>query len=257
VNWSPALERLHREATRDHFIDRLTREAAVERLRGRIGARATVVDLGCSSGHLLADLRLALPAALLIGVDLVAEGLIWAHTQVPDAALLLADICELPLADESVDGAVCLNVLEHVPDDLQALRELRRILRPGGAAVFVVPSGRRLYDYYDDFLGHERRYNRGELGRKARAAGLEVVAEEHLGSLVYPGFWAVKRWNRLRRRNLTFAESEAAVRSAIEQTRHSRLGGIASSAERRLRTRGLRLPFGIRTLGVFIRPEAQ
>lgn len=255
VNWSPALEQLHRESSRDHFIDRMTRDAVVSELRRRVVAGATIVDAGCSSGYLLADLRAALPGAFLIGVDLVAEGLVEAHREVPEAALLLADVCELPLGDASADAVTCVNLLEHVPNDVDALRELRRILRPGGTAVVVVPRGSGLYDYYDRFLGHERRYDRDELRRKANAAGLEVAAEVQLGSLVYPGFWAVKRWNRLRRRDLTSDETEAAVRKAIEGTQRSRLGELAASLEQRLRARGVRLPFGIRTLAVLVRPE--
>ena len=47
------------------------------------------------------------------------------------------------------------------------------VVRPGAPAVIVVPAGPGTYDYYDRFLGHERRYARHELSRKAAAAGLE------------------------------------------------------------------------------------
>ena len=78
-------------------------------------------------------------------------------------------MCALPFADASVAAAVSANLLEHVPDDERALAELRRVLRPGGRAVIVVPASPGVYDYYDRFLGHERRYARGELASKARA----------------------------------------------------------------------------------------
>src|SRR4051794_10715253 len=56
ANWSEELERLHSESSRTHFLDVWTRTAILEQTRG-LHARATIVDLGCSTGHLLQDLR--------------------------------------------------------------------------------------------------------------------------------------------------------------------------------------------------------
>jgi SAM-dependent methyltransferase len=50
-----------------------------------------------------------------------------------------ADICALPFRDAEFDAIICNHVLEHIPDDRLAMRELRRILRPGGVAVLMVP----------------------------------------------------------------------------------------------------------------------
>ena len=145
-----------------------------------------MIDVGCSTGYLLEDLRRAIPDASLIGVDLVAGGLRKAHENVPDAELLQADACALPLQDASVDAAVSANLLEHVPDDARALAEIFRILRPGARAVIVVPVGPGNYDYYDRFLGHERRYASGELARKADAAGARGAGGHPPGSAVVP-----------------------------------------------------------------------
>src|SRR5262249_33877048 len=197
VNWSAELEELHEESGRDHFIDVWTRRSVLQRL-GPLPSHPVIVDLGCSTGYLLEDLREKEPDALLVGVDLVASGLVKAHRNAPDARLLRADACALPLEGASVDVAVSANLLEHLPDDERALREVRRVLRPGARAVFVVPSAPDTYDYYDRFLGHERRYARGELAAKARSSGLEVLEEVYLGSVLYPAFWLVKRRNRRR-----------------------------------------------------------
>lgn len=185
LNWSQELEELHEQSSRTHFIDVWTRRAVLERL-GPLPPAPTVIDIGCSSGYLLADLSARLPDATLIGVDLVASGLRKAHGHVPDALLLQADVCALPLADECIDVAVSANLLEHVPDDERALGEIFRTLRPGARAVIVVPVDPSCYDYYDRLLGHERRYARGELARKARAVGLKVLQDARLGALLYP-----------------------------------------------------------------------
>ena len=253
VNWSAALEALHEESSRNHPIDIWTRRAALARL-GPVAPGAVVMDLGCSSGYLLEDLREAHPRAALIGVDLVAAGLVKAHASVPDARLVQADACRLPLGDSSVDGAVSLNLLEHLSDDGRALRELRRVLRPGAPAVLVVPAGRRLYDYYDRFLGHARRYARGELAAKARRAGLEVDEDLHLGSLLFPAFALIKGRNRRRYGRLVEAEIERRVTADIAKGRDSGAMRLALLLEEALLRRGVRPPAGIRGLTVVRRP---
>jgi SAM-dependent methyltransferase len=249
VNWSGDLEALHEESSRDHFIDVWTRTAMLERL-GQVPAGGTIADLGCSTGYLLEDLRRRYPGTFLAGVDMVAAGLAKAHEHVPDAALFLADVCALPFADSTVDAVVSANVLEHVPDDVAALREMRRVLRPGGRAVLVVPAGPGLYDYYDRFLGHERRYARGELAGKARSAGFEVVEDAFLGSLIYPAFWATKKLNRRRYGDVPDDQLEPLVSGAISRTSKSSLGTLACRIERALLRRGVRVPAGIRGLTV-------
>ena len=221
---------------------------------GPLPADPAIVDLGCSTGYLLEDLREEHPDALLTGIDLVAAGLRKAHLGVPDARLLQADVCALPLEDQSVDAAVSANLLEHVPDDQLALRELRRVLRPGARGVLVVPAGPATYDYYDRFLGHERRYARGELASKALDAGLAVIEDIHLGSVLYPPFWLVKQRNRRRYGHLQGAALEARVAADIAGTRNSRIGRLACSLEASMLDHGIRLPFGIRGLTVVRRP---
>jgi len=254
VNWSDELEALHEESSRDHFIDVWTRRAVLLGLGGRVPYPGTIADLGCSTGYLLEDLRAAYPAARLIGVDLVAAGLRKAADLVPDAELIQASVTDLPLAGASLDAAVSANLLEHVPDDRAALRELRRVLRPGALAVLVVPAGPGLYDYYDRFLSHERRYARGELAAKGREAGLEVLRDTHLGALLYPPFWATKKLNRLRHDDVDEQGIRTRVTGDIDRTQGSRLGSAACALERNLFLRGASLPFGIRGLTVLRRP---
>jgi SAM-dependent methyltransferase len=254
VNWSDDLEALHREASRDHFLDVWTRRALLDAALPALTPQGVVVDAGCSSGYLLEDLRAERPDLQLIGVDLVAAGLRRAHDLVPEARLLLADVCDLPVEDETVDAVVSANLLEHVPDDVGALREFARVLRPGGRAAIVVPAGPSTYDYYDRFLGHERRYARGEMAAKGRDAGLRVVADHHIGSFLYPAFWAVKQRNRRRYRDPSEQEMQRLVERDIARTTDSRLGAATTALERKLIARGVGLPFGIRSFVVLERP---
>jgi SAM-dependent methyltransferase len=255
LNWSQQLEELHEESARTHFIDVWTRRAMLARL-GHLPPKPTLIDVGCSTGYLLADLRRGLPDARLIGVDLLADGLRKAHRHVPDALLVQADVCALPLRDACVDGAVSANLLEHVLEDERALAEIFRTLRPRARAVIVVPLDPGSYDYYDRLLGHQRRYARGELARKAKGVGFTVLADIHLGAPLYPAFWAVKRRNRKRHGDLRERALERKVKGDIERTANSTLGHLACRLEELLLRGGVRLPFGIRGLTVLERPAS-
>jgi SAM-dependent methyltransferase len=141
-----------------------------------------------------------------------------------------------------------------VPDDAGALREVHRVLRPGGVAAIVVPAGPSTYDYDDAFLGHERRYGARELARKSSHAGLEVVTDTHIGALIFPAFWAVKKLNRRRHPDPDARERRALVERDIRRTTGSRVGAFTTRVERALLRRRVRLPFGIRGLTVLRRP---
>jgi SAM-dependent methyltransferase len=253
VNWSESLEELHARVS-THFMDAWTRRVILARL-GLLPRSPTVIDIGCSTGYLLEDLHRRVPHATLVGVDPIASGLLKAHVAVPQALLLQADSCALPLHNSSVDVVVSANVLEHVPDDEQALAEMSRVLRPGGRAVIVVPLDPSSYNYFDRVLGHERRYARGELARKAEDAGLRVLEEVCLGGLLYPAFWLVKRLNQRRYGHLRVDALERRVAQEIEGTSHLALGRIACRLEEALLRGGVRMPFGIRGLSVLVRPE--
>jgi predicted SAM-dependent methyltransferase len=64
-----------------------------------------------------------------------------------------ADICHLPFADNSYDVILCNHVLEHIPDDTQAMRELYRVLKPGGMGIFQIPQDlNRAETFADDSI---------------------------------------------------------------------------------------------------------
>jgi SAM-dependent methyltransferase len=74
-----------------------------------------------------------------------------------------ADACDLPLPDESFDLVLAFDVLEHIEDDGAAVRELTRVLKPGGTALITVPCDMALWSAHDVASGHVRRYSRESL----------------------------------------------------------------------------------------------
>jgi SAM-dependent methyltransferase len=75
---------------------------------------------------------------------------------------------------QNFDSVICLNVVEHIPDDLAALRNIHNILVPGGRAIILVPFGPDLFGTLDEVLGHCRRYTEESLAEVAQQAGFHV-----------------------------------------------------------------------------------
>ena len=248
--WSESLTALHeRVAGQNHPIDLASRRLAVatmRRLRGRPGPR--LLDVGCSSGFLLDDLREALPEAGLIGADFLRGPLEKLAGRLPEVPLLQFDLRRCPLPDASVDGITCLNVLEHIDDHEGAMRHLFRILKPGGLAHVEVPAGPHLYDIYDEHLMHCRRYRRRDVIRLACSCGFQVERATHLGCLVYPAFSLVKRRHR-RLLRLPAGEKEKLVAAQIGSTQRSAVLAALFRFETAA-CRWIALPCGIRVVAV-------
>ncbi len=220
-HWSEDLTSLHEaEAGRDHPIDLASRALAVRSMLRLDRPAPVVLDVGCSSGFVLEDLRKALPQARLIGADYLRGPLEGLGRRMPDIPILQFDLRRCPLPDACIDGITCLNVLEHIDDHVAATREIHRILKPGGLAHIEVPAGPQLYDIYDEHLMHHRRYRVEELVALSRDAGFDVLSVTHLGFMVYPAFWWVKRRNR-KKLNLPAAEKARLVAGQIRSTRSS------------------------------------
>ena len=75
---------------------------------------------------------------------------------------------------EGFDSVVCLNVLEHIKDDLFALEQMREVLVPGGKLSLLVPSHQFLYGEFDRAVGHYRRYEKRDLKEKLESLGFRV-----------------------------------------------------------------------------------
>jgi len=84
---------------------------------------------------------------------------------------------------------ICLNVVEHIKDDLAALRNIRSALADGGRAVILVPEGMSVFGQYDIVLGHFRRYDESELRAKMAEAGFRVERVLHFNRMSRPGWW--------------------------------------------------------------------
>jgi SAM-dependent methyltransferase len=138
-----------------------------------------VLNAGCGAGSL--TLKLLDAGCEVTSLDRsqpFVEGLAIrlreAHPGV-DSPVLVGDVCEMPFAGSEFDGVVCGEVLEHLDDDLGAVREIARVLRPGGVLVASVPANPWRYDWIDHWAGHRRRYTAEGLRQLMVAAELDQV----------------------------------------------------------------------------------
>ena len=107
-------------------------------------------------------------------------------------------ITSMPFADDHFDVAVCLDVIEHIEDEQGALRELYRVVRPGGSLLITVPAYQWLWSEHDEINHHQRRYTRATLSAAAAAAGWETVRTTYFNTLLLP---IAIVWRRLARRS--------------------------------------------------------
>src|SRR6266849_5399404 len=145
-------------------------------IRPYVGER--VLEIGAGIGNLT---RALLPRRKrYVATDIDSEHLARLATRFQHRPNLLLRCCNLERpADftelsESMDSVICLNVLEHVEDDMQGLRNIHSVLRPGGRAIILVPHGQEIFGTLDVALGHYRRYAHAELKEKMEKAGFRV-----------------------------------------------------------------------------------
>jgi SAM-dependent methyltransferase len=152
-----------------------------------------VVEIGCGIGN-FTDLLKQRPLQIL-GLD-IDENCIRAHNQrfggldrieARQFDALGGDVREItPFAADTI---VCLNVLEHISDDVGALRSMYSILQPGGKACLIVPAFEALRGPIDEHLGHYRRYTKRSLSQAATLAGFGVHEIRYMNIVGMAGWW--------------------------------------------------------------------
>jgi SAM-dependent methyltransferase len=136
----------------------------------------TVVDIGCGSGRNLMVLRTY--ADRVMGLDRSTAALQLAAAR--GLAVARADAQALPFGNGSADLLTAFDVLEHLDDDMRALAEFHRVLRPGGLILLTVPAYRFLWSEHDEALMHRRRYVASELHIKLVESGFQIIKRSYV-----------------------------------------------------------------------------
>lgn len=176
----------------------------------RLGVRAGDLVLDAGAGFGRHAFELARLGANVVALDYAADEVITTRGtfgamveagEIPVeryVAALQGDATRLPFDDASFDRVITSEVLEHIQDDVAAISELVRVLRPGGTFACTVPTwfpekiNWMLSDEYHapkSVGGHVRIYTETELRAKLRTAGLEVAGSHHAHALHSPYWW--------------------------------------------------------------------
>ena len=154
-----------------------------------------LLEVGCGVGSILAQLR---PREFVMGVDVEDELIAYARQRFANGQhheFASLDISSHSIESRSMlkgrrfDTIICINVLEHVQDDVSAVAAMADVVEPGGAVAILVPAHPALFGQYDQMEGHFRRYSRQGLRTLIEGTGLDVVRLHRFNMLGAAGWW--------------------------------------------------------------------
>lgn len=201
------------------------------------GAGRVVLDVGTGGGGMEPILS---RFGRVVGTDVSWRALELTRSHVE--RLVAASLEALPFRTGAFDAVFACDVIEHVDDDGQALRELRRISAVDGRLVLTVPAYQFLWSVHDEINGHRRRYTRRGLGALLDAAGWRAVRLSYFNTILFPPIAALRLLGGRRRpadaRHSDLVRTPRVINGLLE---------AVFAAERHL-VRHVDLPFGVSLL---------
>lgn len=133
----------------------------------------------------------------------------------------------------SFDTITCINVLEHIEDDLKAVSNMKGIIEIKGRIIILVPAVSKAYGTMDKACGHFRRYDKGDLEKIADTLGLKIISNKYMNPLgLIP--WILK--GKIQKKECTFSDYLDEKRSFI----YNFASGLLENIEK-----VIKMPFGI------------
>ncbi len=212
------------------------RRAVIDALldRAELPGQARILDAGCGTGRNMVELA---GLGEVTGVDDSEDAVSYCRKRglldVSRAALP-----RLPFEDSSFDLMLLADVIEHVSDDVAALRELRRVATDDAHLVITTPAYQWLWSHQDEIHHHHRRYTRRGLAEVIRTGGWEPLALSYFNTLLLPPIALVRKIGRFfisdRRQDAELTPGP--LNGVLQVPMRMEAGAIR---------RGLRLPFGV------------
>jgi len=202
-----------------------------------------ILEIGCSGGPLLKRL-LREGYRRVFGIDLSPRAILLCKSRGVDNVLLM-DGKEMGILTEKFDLLIASDVLEHIKDDKNAIREWYRVLKRGGIIICFVPAFGFLWSEHDELNNHFRRYTRKELIDLFHTVGMKILRASYWNfSLFFPTlllrtFCKLPLLNRFRFRQLR----------EVGKVSNRVLGGLLK-IENEVLMRGVNFPFGISAMVV-------
>jgi len=190
-----------------------------------------VLEVGCGLGNFTRHLT---GRELVVGTDIeprcieIHQKRFGAYGNVKSVSMDVLSREFLDLRRYNPSSVACLNVLEHVRDDIQALAHMNAVLPLGGTVVLMVPAFESLYGPIDERLGHYRRYCRRSLTRAAGMAGFSPRIMHYMNAVGFFGWWLNTRvWKRTEQSSVqvkVFDVAVVPVLSRLERWIHPPVG---------------------------------
>jgi SAM-dependent methyltransferase len=184
-------------AEREHFWFRGFRRFVAPLLGRAAGRRADlrILDCGCGTGN---NLRMLRAYGRATGIDLTFSGLAYARRQ-GERLVARASALSLPFSSDTFDLVTSFDVIYAFDDEraAEALREMRRVLRPGGHLVLNVAALPSLRGNHSILGGEVQRFTRSSLRRHLETAGFEIVRLTYTNASILPIVAAVRFAQRL------------------------------------------------------------
>lgn len=189
----------HALLERDHWWF-VARRAILEKvLTGHLPpmSERRILDVGCGTGGMLPMLARFGQVSGIEGEPLAVDHCREAFSEYD---VRRGEIPTDVPADGSFDVVTAFDVIEHIDDDLGALKALRSAVAPDGTAVVTVPALAWLWSDHDVVNGHKRRYTRGRLIEVVERAGFDVTHVSYFNTILLPTVAAARLAQRIRRR---------------------------------------------------------
>jgi SAM-dependent methyltransferase len=165
--------------------------------------------------------------------------------------IVKGDAMALPFAAGSFDAVLALDAFEHFDDDVAAMAETLRVLRPGGVLVATVPAFMALWSPHDDAYQHRRRYRRRQLRDRLTSVGYAAQRVSYSSMTLFLPVYALRRWRRLRgggEAHAATSDFAVPMPAPVEA-----LAGAITATEIALEQR-IDLPFGVSLFAVMRKP---
>jgi SAM-dependent methyltransferase len=188
---------LTRQAEANHFWYRGFRSYLLPVFAAAVAGRphARILDVGCGTGY---NLGLLARHGASFGLDLNARGL--EHARDAGRPIMRADTARLPFADGTFDLVTSFDMMQCIPTDREAVREMARVTKPGGVVVASMAALDILHGDHSEVWQEYRRYNRATARALAEQAGLRVERVAFMFATLFPLLVLSRGAQRLTRR---------------------------------------------------------
>ncbi|MBI4322971.1 MAG: class I SAM-dependent methyltransferase [Candidatus Omnitrophica bacterium] len=210
-------------------------------------ARLRALDVGCGTGCWTRRLQEHSEA---VALDLAPEALALCRRQ-GVSSIVQGQADALPIVGESCDLVTALGLMEHLEHDEQFLREVRRVLKPGGVGLLLTSAYRVLWGRHDDVVHHKRRYRRSALTRMIRAVDFEVIKVSYVNAALFVPILLMRLVERVGMRPLRESPGSPDLFRVPSLINHVLYGVLRLES---LALRWLSWPFGVGLLAVVRRP---